>query len=78
MSDKQECVVTVSPSRPLAEVAKELTRAGFLIDQKLAQIGVITGTCPAGSLKKFRGIMGVIDVSPSTGIDVGPPDFPVS
>ena len=69
-------VVTTSGDRPLAEIAKELSKAGFAVDQTLDQIGVITGRSDDKGVKKARAIRGVADVSPETPVDIGPPNSP--
>jgi len=67
-------VVTTSAERPIAEVAKELSKAGFAIDRTLDQIGVITGKSDEQAAGKARAIRGVADVSPETRVDIGPPN----
>jgi hypothetical protein len=67
-------VVTTSSDRPVADIAKELSAAGFKIDQTLDQIGIITGKADETAARKARSIRGVSDVSPETKADVGPPN----
>jgi hypothetical protein len=67
-------VVTTSADRPIAEVAKDLSAAGFVVDQTLDQIGVITGKSDHRGVKKARAIRGVADVSPEHTVDIGPPN----
>jgi hypothetical protein len=66
-------VVTVSSDRSLADVTKEMAKAGFAVDQALDQIGVVTGRSDEAVAGKVRKIRGVADVSPETSIDIGPP-----
>lgn len=73
MTQQPRWIVTVSASRPVADVAKDLSAAGFAVDQVLAEIGSISGRGSAAVAAALRGIPGVVDVSPNTGIDIGPP-----
>lgn len=74
MGDTKKWVVTTSTKRPLADIAKDLTDAGFEVGQTLEEIGVITGSSEERVVGKVRAIQGVSDVSPETPIDIGPPD----
>jgi hypothetical protein len=67
-------VVTTSAVRPMAEIAKDLSAAGFKIDQTLDAIGVITGKSDAKAVGKARAVHGVTDVSPELQVDIGPPN----
>jgi hypothetical protein len=67
-------VITTSQDRPLADIAKDLSEAGFAIDQTLDQIGVLTGKSDDKVVRKARAIRGVTDVSPEQTIDIGPPN----
>jgi hypothetical protein len=58
----------------MAEIAKDLSDAGFAIDQTLEQIGVITGKSDDKAIKKARAVRGVTDVSPEQKVDIGPPN----
>jgi hypothetical protein len=69
----QTWVVTTA-DRPVAEIAKELSAAGFSVEQTLDQIGVITGKSDHRAVKKARAIRGVTDVSPDPQFSVGPPN----
>jgi len=72
------CIVTTSAERPVRAVAKDLSKAGFKVDQILEEIGSITGSCDASQIGKLRAIPGVADVSLDTPIDIGPPDSPTT
>lgn len=72
------CIVTISAERPVREVAKDLSKAGFKVGQILEEIGSITGSCDASQIGKLRAIRGVADVSPDNPIDIGPPDSPTA
>lgn len=67
-------VVTTSGGRAIKDIARDLEKAGFAVGQVNDEIQSITGAAGAQSVKKLRKISGVIDVSPDTPIDVGPPD----
>ncbi len=71
---KNTWVVTTSRDRPLADIAKDLSRAGFAIDQTLEQIGVFTGKSDDKAVGKARAIRGVADVSPDQPVNIGPPN----
>jgi hypothetical protein len=71
-------IVTTSPKRPIGDVKKKLTKAGFSVDQVLGEIGSITGTASDDVVKRVRSLDGVVDVSPDHEIDIGPPDEPVT
>ena len=76
MSDSKKWIVTLSGDRPLKEVKKDLTKAGFKIDQTLDEIGSIIGSGGATVIKRVRSVPGVADVSQDEAIDIGPPDSP--
>jgi hypothetical protein len=76
MAEKKTWIVTTSPDRPLDEILKDLADAGFVVGQSLAEIGCITGSASPKTAAKLRKVRGVIDVSPDTAVDVGPPDSP--
>ena len=67
-------VVTTSGDRAIADVAKELSKAGFAVKQTLDQIGVITGAANPKAAQKARAIRGVADLSPEQKVDIGPPN----
>lgn len=78
MPDATEWVVTTDGRRPLGDVARELADAGFAVGQHLDAIGIVTGTATPQVAAAARRVPGVLDVSPNTPIDIGPPDAPVS
>jgi len=79
MSESKKWVVTMSGDRSLSEVEQDLTGAGFVVDQVLNEIGIITGTASEDVADDLRAISGVADVSPEPPpINIGPPDAPVS
>ncbi len=75
---QQALVITLSGDRPLGEVTADLTAAGLTIDQVLPEIGIVTGSAPAAVAPRLRRVTGVSHVSRDEGVDVGPPDSPVS
>jgi len=78
MAEKKKWVVATSGDRPLSDVRKELTEAGFAVDQVLDEIGCITGSAGDDVAERLRSVPGVTDVSPDSPIDIGPPDAPVT
>jgi hypothetical protein len=76
MPENKTWIVTTSSGRPISDIKKDLSDAGFSVDQVLEEAGSITGTAPEDAVKKVRSINGVVDVSPDTPIDIGPPDSP--
>jgi hypothetical protein len=76
MAGTRKWVVTTSDDRPLADIAKDLTDAGFNVGQTLAEIGIITGSSDESVVGRARTVKGVTDIAPETTIDIGPPDSP--
>ena len=71
-------IVTTSGERPAKDVAKDLRAKGFAVDQVLDEIGAITGAADDAVADKLRAVEGVVDVSPDSAIDIGPPDAPTT
>jgi predicted CoA-binding protein len=69
-------IVTTSPDRPIAEIAKDLKEAGFSVNHVNEEINSVSGSAAEEALAKLRGIRGVLDVSEDVPIDIGPPDSP--
>ena len=67
-------VVTTSGDRSVADIAKDLSAAGFAVEQTLDQIGIITGKSDPKTIGKARAVRGVADISPETSVDIGPPN----
>jgi hypothetical protein len=78
MASKTGWIVTTSEQRPIADIVKDLTHAGFAVTTVMDEIGCISGNAEPGVVGKLRAIRGVIDISTDTSIDVGPPDAPIS
>jgi hypothetical protein len=70
--------ITTSSERSIHDIAKELADAGLHDSQILEEIGVITGSAEDAVAERLRQVRGVVDVSPSTPVDVGPPGSPVT
>ena len=66
-------IVTTSPERSIAQIAKELASAGFQVGAVLAEIGVITGRGTAATVARLRGRPGIADIAPAGAVDAGPP-----
>jgi hypothetical protein len=58
----------------LHEVASDLKKSGFHVDQVLQEIGLITGKGADAAAHKARKVKGVTDVSANHEISIGPPD----
>jgi hypothetical protein len=71
-------IITTSGNRKLNDVTRELTQAGFAVEQIHSEIGSVAGDASADVAEKLRSIPGVADVSPDTPVDIGPPDSPVT
>jgi hypothetical protein len=69
-------IITSSGERKIADVAKELEKAGFAVEQVFEEIGSIAGTGSEDLAKKLKSIQGISAVSPDESIDIGPPDAP--
>lgn len=77
-SKKQTMIVTISDQRPIHDVAQDLKKAGFDVEQIMEAINVITGSTDADSKARLKGINGVVDVSEDHPVDIGPPGQLVS
>jgi hypothetical protein len=66
--------VTAAPGAPLDEIARQLTDAGFQVDDVLTAIGCITGSAEPAVAERIRSIPGVTDVSEEPVVNVGPPE----
>jgi hypothetical protein len=76
MPETKGWIVTMSHERPIKEVAKDLSDAGFAVHDVLEEIGSIIGAAADDVASKLRSIPGVLDVSPDRPIDIGPPGSP--
>lgn len=73
---EKKWIVTTSTDRPISDITNDLRKAGFVVGEVLEEIGSITGAAGDDALTQVRSIPGVVDVSPDTPIDIGPPDSP--
>lgn len=64
MPESKRWVVTISGDRLISDVAKNLTEAGFAVDEVHEFIGSISGSADAAIVKRLRAIPGVADISP--------------
>lgn len=76
MTRNERWVVTTSSDRPITDIAKDLSDSGFDVGETLEEIGIIIGTADDSLVDRLRSIAGVIDASPESPIDIGPPDSP--
>lgn len=71
-------VVVTSGERPLREVADDLRRAGFHVEQTLDAIGQVTGRATPALKSRLAKVRGVTDVSAEhPPFTIAPPDAPV-
>jgi len=61
-SKKKAMVVTINGERPIHEVARDLTAAGFEVGQVLEMVGSVTGSADPASKAKLKKIAGVAHV----------------
>lgn len=73
MPETRRWVVTASGDRPLDELEKDLTQAGFTVVQTMEAIGCIVGTIGEEDADRVKAIPGVADVSPDEIVSIGPP-----
>jgi hypothetical protein len=66
-------IITTSNDRPIADIAEDLRSAGLTVSQVNDQISSISGTGAAELKSKLQKVKGVVDVTPDTPIDIGPP-----
>lgn len=76
MAETKPWIITISPDRPMRDIAKDLANAGLIGAKILKEIGSITGSATDKTVIKLRKVRGVVDVSPDMPVDVGPPDSP--
>ena len=76
MAKRKKWIVTTSGDRPNQEIAKDLSKAGASVEDVHEHIPVITVNCDDRAVGKLRGVSGVVDVSPDSDVNVGPPGSP--
>jgi hypothetical protein len=74
MAQQKRWWVTASPGAPLDEIARQLTEAGFKVDDVLTAIGSITGSAEPPVAERIRSVPGVTDVSEEPVVNIGPPE----
>ena len=74
MADKKHWIVTTSGERSPKDVARDLERAGFTVEQVHDEIQSIIGSAEEESLARIRNVPGVTDVTADVPIEIGPPD----
>ena len=77
MPDTTKWIVTTSGNPPLQDVARQLSGAGFAIEQVLDGSDALQGR-PVRTWLRRCARSRVADVSPEQSIDIGPPDAPVT
>jgi hypothetical protein len=81
MPAKKKWIITLTGSRSISLVKKDIAALGFETEQVLDAIGCITGSATESAVKKIQSmkIKGIADISPESGpVDIGPPDAPVT
>jgi hypothetical protein len=71
-------IITLSPGARLSAVLLALEDEGFAVAEVFEAIGSIAGAASEDVARRAREIPGVVDVSPDSPIDIGPPDSPVA
>lgn len=71
-------IITTDGDRAVADIARDLERAGLAVTLVLDEIGCILGSADDGCLEALRLVPGVIDVAADVGIDIGPPGSDIS
>lgn len=74
MAKSKNWVITASEARPLAEIARDLAKAGLKKVQVLDTISLVTGSAGDEVVAKLRKVKGVRAVEEETPTDIGPPD----
>jgi hypothetical protein len=78
-ADIVEVVVSVTDDHlaSIRQVAGELARAGMIVEQTLAETGVITGRAPRSALEALAALPGVAAVEPAGSFQLPPSDAPI-
>ena len=61
----------------VAEVVNHLRAAGLAVQQVMAEIGVVTGTCESSQVAALSHVAGVDSVEGDRTIRLAPPDSPI-
>ncbi|MCW5966631.1 MAG: hypothetical protein KIT83_21515 [Bryobacterales bacterium] len=78
MGQRKAFNITVEEKRPIAQIKKDLKKAGLEEMQVLEAIGVITGSADEDDTDKLKAVEGVMDVAADIYIDLGPPGSDVT
>lgn len=78
MGKNKRWILTTDSERPIREITKELTAAGFKVGQVHEHIGSVVVAADDDAVPKLKKVRGVVDVSPDSPIDIGPPDEEIS
>lgn len=75
MTQPTRVVVSVDADDPhlLNDIAERLSEAGLDVDNVLAEIATIVGTCDAGTVGDLRSVPGVLDVESQRVHQLPPP-----
>ena len=68
---------TIRDGHDVDEVAERLTRSGMRVDQKLADLGIVTGEVADDQLEKLGKLDGVAAVEPDGDVQLPPPTSPI-
>lgn len=75
---KRTWVVTGDGSRGIDVLAAALVQAGAEVTSQLDEIGIVIAAGTPAQAQAWRALAGVAAVEADAGIDIGPPDAPVS
>ena len=76
-ANKVDLIITMSGSRPIHEVARDLRAAGFEVGQVLEVIGSVTGSADPQIRKKLAAISGVAHVGDDYEVTTASPEDPL-
>jgi hypothetical protein len=72
MQDKLSWIITATGDRPVGELVDDLRKAGLVVGNLLAEIGVVTGRCTNDQAVALRKVAGVADVTPDAPVGIDP------
>ncbi len=78
MGKSKSWILTTDGDRPLREITKDVVAAGFEVGEVHEHIGSVVVAGDEKGVPKLKKVRGVVDVSPDTPIDIGPPDAEIS
>ncbi|HVY45063.1 MAG TPA: hypothetical protein VHB21_04250 [Minicystis sp.] len=68
--------VTLSGARPTSDVVSDLEKRGFVVEERLDKIDVVTGHAPRDAMPALRAVDGVKAVEEEQKIQLAPPGKP--